>query len=208
MTTQLNTLDKILSRSEKLINHFLYLDPETQIKLNAIDGKQILIVVEHTDVRLKITIENATINLNQTNEQKADVVIKGKPFSLFSLLIKKQNGEPVFPSDIEIKGDINLAQKFQKILKDLDIDWEEILSQYLGDGIARKLSLFIKSGRSYVKKSINSFESNVSDYLRFEKNLLPDQLLIDEFNQSVDHLRDEVERLKARIEKLESVKTT
>ena len=208
MTTQLNTFDKILFRLEKLLNHFLNLDPETRIKLNAIDGKQILIVVEYTDIRLKISIENATFNLNQTNEENADVVIKGKPFSLFFLLIKKQNGEPVFPSDIEIKGDINLAQKLQKILKDLDIDWEEILSQYLGDGIARKLSLFIQSGRSYVNNSFNSFESNVSDYLRFEKNILPDQLLIDEFNQSVDHLRDEVERLKVRIEKLESVKTT
>jgi ubiquinone biosynthesis protein UbiJ len=43
----------------------------------------------------------------------------------------------------------------------------------------------------------------MSEYLRFEINMLPDDLLVEEFNKEVDMLRDDVDRFEQRLNKLE-----
>jgi ubiquinone biosynthesis protein UbiJ len=44
---------------------------------------------------------------------------------------------------------------------------------------------------------------NLSEYLRFEIELLPDRLLVNEFNNGVDAVRDDTERLQQRIARLD-----
>ena len=43
---------------------------------------------------------------------------------------------------------------------------------------------------------------DISEYLRFEIEMLPDELLVDEFSKEVDSLRDETELISKRVEKL------
>ena len=44
---------------------------------------------------------------------------------------------------------------------------------------------------------------DISEYLRYEKEALLDKSEVDEFNQAVDNIRDDVERLQKRLERLE-----
>ena len=41
---------------------------------------------------------------------------------------------------------------------------------------------------------------NLSEYLKFEVEMLPDELLIDEFLKEVDSIRNDVERVSQRID--------
>ena len=43
---------------------------------------------------------------------------------------------------------------------------------------------------------------DISEYLRYEKEALLDKLELDEFIQTVDKLRNDVERLQKRVERL------
>ena len=47
--------------------------------------------------------------------------------------------------------------------------------------------------------------TDFSEYLRFEVEMLPDELLINEFNKEVDYLRDETELISKRIDKLNNI---
>ena len=66
----------------------------------------------------------------------------------------------------------------------------------------------IKSTIKFSKDSKKTLELDVSEYLRYEKEILPDQLEIDEFTSLVDKLRNDVDRLKLRIDKITRISPT
>ena len=62
----------------------------------------------------------------------------------------------------------------------------------LGFLICGVLSIFL---------TVETIMLDISEYLRFEVEMLPDELLINEFNKEVDCLRDETELISKRIDK-------
>lgn len=194
-------MDELIKKIETVINRLLEYDPEIANEIAGYSGKIILVDIDGIQVQLAIKPTSAGLELFFNKDVEADVVIKGKPLSLLSLLTNKQ-GNSVFPNDLELKGDINLAQRFQNTLKRLDIDWEEILSEYVGDTVARRATLLFNDVKANLFNFKESFKQSSSDYLRFETEMLPDQLLVDEFINDVDQIRNEAELLKLRVERL------
>jgi ubiquinone biosynthesis protein UbiJ len=89
-------------------------------------------------------------------------------------------------------------------MRRLDLDWEEELSRWLGDSLARKLGNLGRRSARVARESVQTLAMDLSEYLRFEKQALPDRTEVDEFNADVDTLRNDVERLKARINRLQA----
>ena len=107
---------------------------------------------------------------------------------------------------MDVSGDITLAQDFQKILHSFEIDWEEQLSHWTGDTAAHKLGRIFRLTRGYLKETQNTIGMNISEYLRYEKDMLPDRDEVQEFIADIDVLRNDAERIRQRIERL--MKTT
>jgi len=49
-----------------------------------------------------------------------------------------------------------------------------------------------------------SLQDNLGEYLKYETNSVPARFEIDQFQREVDTLRDDVERLEARIQRITS----
>ncbi|MDX1518967.1 MAG: sterol-binding protein, partial [Gammaproteobacteria bacterium] len=71
------------------------------------------------------------------------------------------------------------------------------------DTAARKLGNLIRANRKWLRETRVNVMADISEYLRFEIEMLPDRLLVDEFNNAVDELRDDTERLQQRVDRLE-----
>ncbi len=203
MSAENTIFNPIISNIEKLINKVLQYDPHSFQQMSEFSGNVILVDIQEIYLKLFLLPSEKGLHISLNEQPLVDVTIKGRPSSLFSLLLNNSERSSVFPKDLEIKGDIHLAQRFQALMQDLDIDWEECLSQYMGDTAARKLGNILSSSRRFLKDTHTSLSRNMSEYLRFEKNVLPDQLLIDEFVSDVDYLRNDIERLKLKIDRLE-----
>jgi ubiquinone biosynthesis protein UbiJ len=52
------------------------------------------------------------------------------------------------------------------------------------------------------KASARTIGLDISEYLRYERKTLLDKSELDEFNHAVDKIRNDVERLQKRIERL------
>ena len=87
----------------------------------------------------------------------------------------------------------------------MDIDWEEYLSQIIGDIAAHKVGHFVRDMSQLAKASARTIGLDISEYLRYEKEALLDQTELDEFNHAVDKVRNDVERLQKRIERFGSL---
>ena len=59
---------------------------------------------------------------------------------------------PGLPADMQIIGDIGLAQRFQGIMQGLDIDLEEPLARLAGDAAAYQIARFARGAGRYLNR--------------------------------------------------------
>jgi ubiquinone biosynthesis protein UbiJ len=106
---------------------------------------------------------------------------------------------------LKIEGDVEFANQLRSIFMQVDVDWEEVASKYVGDSIAYQVGLFVNKFKKYKKRSMGNFYLDVSEYLQEESRILPTKVELDRFMSGVDDLDANVQRLEARIQRLISM---
>ena len=192
----------ILAEIEKHLNKLIALDEEALAELARLDGKIIQLNLLNTRACYYLAPGRHGVRVRLTCDGNVDVVISGTPTALISQVIRKSDAG-TSPADIEIRGDVAVAQEFQRILREMDVDWEEGLSHWFGDGIAHHLGRFIRGAAGFLENSNAKLQEDVSEYLRFEKEVSIEKDEMESFSIGVDELRNDVERLKQRIARLE-----
>ncbi len=104
---------------------------------------------------------------------------------------------------VEIRGDIHLAQRVQQIMKSANIDWEELLSNYVGDMAAHHIGRVGRELGQYVNAARRGFVTQLSEYMQHEQRLFLSRWEAERFVEAVDTLRDDVERARQRLQRLE-----
>jgi len=188
---------------ETLVNKALSLDEETLHSLSKLEGK--IIAFEFTNTKLTIFLfpSDKGLAIHSAYENKPDVLIKGTPANFIMMMTSSKQSSATLPTDMQIIGDIGLAQRFQVIMQNIDIDLEEPLSQWVGDTMAYQIGNFFRSSSRFATNTSKILATDISEYLRFEINMLPDDLLVEEFSKNVDLIREDVERFEQRLNKLE-----
>ena len=102
-----------------------------------------------------------------------------------------------------VQGDTEFAAAISKVAANLRWDIEEDLSRVFGDIAAHRMAEAGRSAAAWPKEAATSLAGNVAEYLTEEKHLLVTPLRAAEFVRDVDEMRDAVERLDKRIERLQ-----
>jgi len=89
-------------------------------------------------------------------------------------------------------------------LRLVDIDWEEITSQYTGDAIAFQLGKSARGLRRWGRNAAGALMDDLRDYLQIEGRQLPLPAEVDAFNRAVDEVRASTERFELRVQRLQS----
>lgn len=195
-----------LAGLESLINNLLALDPDTSAKVAGLRGRVIGFELRGFGLRFHFVPTPGRLMLQGRIEGEPDALFVGSPLALASIGLKDDKVGELFSGRVEIRGDVSLAQRFGRILGQLDIDWEEELSKVVGDVAAHQSGEAVRKTGHWLGASRQSLEMSLSEYLQEEAQLLPRPEEVAEFNRGVDELRDGVERLLARIHLLEQRK--
>ena len=115
------------ARLEKLVNLSLSRDGNTMNALSAMSGKSLSLEFSKTAFVLTIHPANEGIRITGNSETGTDVRIMGTIPDMVAYLMASKLNHDRFSGSLEIIGDIGLAQKFQSIMKNHDLDWEELL---------------------------------------------------------------------------------
>ena len=107
---------------------------------------------------------------------------------------------------VRIEGDAEVAQKFRDLLAEAQPDFEEELARVIGDVAARRVANVARDLLDWGRKAAGSFTGSVVEYLQEEGRDLPTRVEVDEFLEGVDRLRDDTERLEARLARLEAAR--
>lgn len=184
------------------MNRTLTLDPDALEGITKISGKVLSLEFINTGLVVYIFPNSDGVRLEENYAGEVNVSIRGTPVNMIAYLMSSTANGEGFTGKLEIIGDVGLAQRFQSIMKNIDLDWEEHLSHWLGDTLTHKLGNVLRSSIKFAANTKRTLELDVSEYLRYEKEVLPDQFEVDEYINAIDALRNDAERLKIRIDKL------
>ena len=194
-----------------LINRLLALDPETLEQLAAFEGDRVEVEVAGPDgdtaLRLWIRFGDQGITIAEPQEsedgesRRGRVVISGPPLALIGIMTNQRSNQPI-PPEVSISGDVAVAQRLQSVLRRLRIDWEELLAPYLGDVGAHEFSRHARSTWRWGSQAVESLLQDSVEFLVEEVRLLPERHDVQTHSDAVDDLRDDVERLQQRVERM------
>jgi ubiquinone biosynthesis protein UbiJ len=161
------------------------------------------LVVEMLDTKLAITVTAVENRLLLAGETAAtwDARIKGTFFSLLSMLVGHEGGERV--GRVAIEGDAEIAREFRELLKLAVPDLEEELARQFGDVTAHQIGRASRTAFDWGRKAIATFGQNMSEFLQEENRTVVPKVELEEFASEVDRLREAVDRLDARLRKLD-----
>ena len=211
----------VLSAIETALNAWLKLDGESLAKCEALEGKIIRLHITGLDLNLfflpavsgiqvMANYPDSALADEQDDESEVkfdgtvDATIHGSPMALMRLSTSDNAGASMLESDVEIDGDMRVAEKFSAILKEVDIDWEEILSKLVGDIIAHQAGQVVRSGSDWFSQSIEAMKLNTSEYLSEESKVTPAEAELEYYMDQVDDLRMDIDRLEARVKNIQS----
>lgn len=184
------------------LNSYLRLDGDTLQRLSTLTGKVIAIELRGLDLTFYLLPHEAGIRIKGAHEGVSDALLSGTPLSLVRLGIDKHEKGTLFGGEVEIRGDIELGQRFKAILDGIDIDWEEHLSRISGDVIAHQMGNMARGIVAWGRNTLETVSRDVAEYLHEESRDLPTRGEVGEFLGNVDTLRLDVDRLDARVQRL------
>ena len=188
---------------EAIGNRVLALDPETLARLDGLSGKIVEIRVTAPAMQFFIVPSSTGLRVLTESQMTPDVSLRA-PLSTFAKLamIAGADEDMATLRDLEITGDIELGTRFQRILRGLDIDWEELASRLLGDVAAHKGANAVRAGIAWLSSAVDILARDTGEFLQFERGALPARVEVEEFMREVDVLRADVARLEQRIARL------
>lgn len=206
----------IIGAMESAINAYLALDPQVQKKLAAITGKVIAMELESSPGTYLLTLymlpgKNG-IELLTQYAGEADTTLSGTPLALAKMSLASKfeaanldcpdASEVMFSGDVVIRGDVELGQRFRRILDEMAFDWEEQLSHLTGDIIAHKAGNALHEVGQWWQQAISALGHDASEFMQQETELLPEAAELSQFMHEVDILRSDLDRLEARVRRL------
>jgi ubiquinone biosynthesis protein UbiJ len=128
-----------------------------------------------------------------------DLEVRISPFLLPRLAARE---EAAF-REIEMEGDMELAQEVSYLARNLTWDAEEDLSKVVGDVAAHRIFSGAREMAKWGREAALRTAQSASEYWTEEAPLIASRVKVEDFVHGVERLRDDLERLEKRIEKLE-----
>lgn len=181
-------------------NRLVRLDPEYARKLRELEGRFAVVHLSGTGLTMSMGVEDGHLQVSEQARDGADVVLRGSPAALFGLASggtgRRGQGK------VEVSGDATVGQRFAECFKALDLDWEEPLARTFGDVAGHRMASFLRSAVSFGQRASDSFSHSLSEYLTEESGWVIGRNELNDFYDQVDDLREDAERLEARVRKL------
>ncbi|MBV9911817.1 MAG: hypothetical protein JOZ93_04540 [Sinobacteraceae bacterium] len=208
----------LTSTLENLLNRGLPRSPRAQQLCAELAGRKLHIEVQGIG-RLLLESDGLTLHVGVDSdaEQTAavastatqapmgagDATLSGGPFSLLSLAVADQQAA-LRNGSVQMGGDSEVAGKFHELLRLLRPDAEEELAMVLGDIPAHHIGRLLRATLTWGERAASTTLENVAEYLAHERNDLVSKAEAQGFLSAVDSLREDVDRLAARIDLMTS----
>jgi ubiquinone biosynthesis accessory factor UbiJ len=190
----------LTSTIENVLNRGLPRSPRARELCRELEGHRVAVDVSGF-TRFVLESSGQALKLVRDASLPAEAEIAGGPLSLLSLA--SDSPEVVLQrGDVTIRGDVDLAQKFRELALLLRPDLEEELSKAIGDLPAHQIGRFARAALGWTQNAASTTVRNAAEYFAHERGDLVPRAEGDQLLKGIDTLRENVDRIEARIELL------
>jgi ubiquinone biosynthesis protein UbiJ len=187
---------------ESALNHALSLDPDTQRKLAALDGRSVQLHLRGPELALAVTVAEGRLRVGPPRND-SQLRVAATPGSLLAMALRRDE-EGAAPGRVEIAGDADLARRLEKLAAKFAPDFEEAFARTFGDVLGVPLARAVRAALAHARDGAAHLSEDAADWLRDEARLAVPRGEVDDFLDGVDALRERSERLEARLARLEA----
>jgi ubiquinone biosynthesis protein UbiJ len=202
-----------LAAVEALLNRGVHASMRATALARRLDGTAMRLDIEGM-ASIRVSVVHGRLSLTGVDPpldsracEPVDATIVGSPLALLRLAgtsgLGGATGFGGATRGAAVSGDAEIANSYRELLALARPDFEEELSRLVGDVPARRLSQFALKTIEWARRARRTAGENIAEYLQEESRDLVNKPELDEFLHGVDTLRETVDRVDARIARLE-----
>jgi len=181
---------------EQAIRQAIELDDNAPKRLASLEDKLIRLELKGLGIDLYFRGREASLGVSAEDDSSADTTISGTPVALLVMTVPDWRAPS---SGVRIEGDAGTAQAFEKLLKQIDPDWEAMFVERFGPVVGHQLWRMLTDARAGARHVSRTAADQTAHFLREESGLLVTREEVDEFVHEVDELREAADRLQAQL---------
>ena len=198
----MDALEAILRPVAILLNRNIRESTPARELCRDLSGTVVAVRVRNTALAAYFLIDDETLDVATSSSKEPDVVVCGSLITLARMNAKSSEAA-IRDGSLDLSGDARLADKFQKLLNQAKPDVEEELSSLIGDVAAHRLGEISRGVGRWGRDARSTMGANIREYLQEESRDAPSRYEVDKFSENVGTLRDDVDRLEARVNRLQ-----
>jgi ubiquinone biosynthesis accessory factor UbiJ len=175
-------------------------DPVSLQQLRGTVGRRLLMHITDRALYLQCEMTADGLRLSWgTSDDVADVVLRGDMAAWLRCATWRRPG---MSPGMKIEGDMLLAQTWQRVAHNIDIDWAALLAPWLGDSLSQILADTGAHATDHLAGVARRRLHDTVAYAQEESCTLPAFQEAQIFYDDVDQLRDNMARCQARVDRL------
>jgi len=191
-----------LEGAETLINAALTKDPASKQALTKLEGQVFL--VESTLPPLTVAIEpTATgIQLHDNWDGNVTVTINGTLIAMAAIAVNAKESISFSGTGVNVSGNLDTLHQLNKIVGDVDIDWEGALAEIIGDVPAHLIAKTVRNSVVIRQDIVTRASTGLVEVAQEEFNLTPSKNEFETIIPDIRQLSADADRLAARVKRL------
>ena len=192
---------------EAALNRALALDAETRGELQRLDGRSVAVHLASPPLALQLTVAGDALRVGPVIEEgdgvAPDLSVRGTLGGLLGQLPFLRDAQDTPVGRLRIEGDAELARRLQQLAQRFDPDWQQPFTRVFGEVVGVQIANGIAAGLRQAQVVAKGGAETMAEYLTEESRDIVPRAELAAFHDDVDALRDDVERLAARLARLQ-----
>ncbi|MFT6406666.1 MAG: ubiquinone biosynthesis protein UbiJ [Arenicella sp.] len=193
-------LDLFELASNKTLEH----DPQTLERLAKLQGKTMTLKIKSIGQSLSITPYQEGLEFSHEAPAKVDVTLSATLGAMIKISRDGMDNAELEPGELEIAGDPIVGQRFAQVIAELNIDWEALLAEHIGDSPAKAVTYAAGQAKVFAGESKVKLKEFLNTLIKDDMQLVADKAEVEGYLDEVDIIRADVDRLNARLERLKT----
>lgn len=182
---------------ETALNKALSMDPKGHSKVEVFKDCIVEINITSLNHSFFIGVDNGQVKLIAP-EGPPTITVSGSSIGLLKLALVDHKEGVLKSREVSITGDAVRGQQLQYFLNSIEVDWEGLLADLVGDAAAKLIFTNIKHSYLWGKALSSSFMRDLEDFIKFELKSLPSKAMSKAQFEKIDQLRLASDRLEAK----------
>lgn len=193
-------IDLLELASNKTLEH----DPQTHARLQKLQGKTMTLNITTIGQSLSVTPHPEGLEFSQQAPERVDVTLSATLGAMIKISKDGMENAELDPGELEISGDPIVGQRFAQLISDLNVDWEGLLAERIGDSPAKAVAFAAQQAKLIANDAQLKLKEFVNNLIKDDLQIVADKDDVDDFLDDVDTLRADTDRLHARLERLQA----